>query len=66
MAFCDQQRGHTGNGSYRTEKTSEDRTFALMDNDLKAYAEKHIATIKKRMEGHTPEFLGSFADRYGL
>ena len=48
------------------KKASEDKTFALMDGDWNAYAEKHAATTKKRMEGHTPEFLGSFADKYGL
>lgn len=48
------------------KKASEDKTFALMDSDWEAYIEKHAATTKKRMEGHTPKFFDSFAEKYSL
>lgn len=48
------------------KKSSEDKVFETMDADWKIYAEKHIASTQKRMEGRLPVFLKSFADKYGL
>ena len=46
------------------KKSGEDKVFATMDADWRAYADKHAASTKKRMEGHMPEFYGSFAEKY--
>lgn len=46
------------------KKASEDKTFALMDSDFQAYAEKHIQTTQKRMEGKNPETCKNYMETY--
>lgn len=46
------------------KKASEDKTFALMEADLNAYAAKHIQTTAKRMEGKTVATYESYAKLY--
>lgn len=49
------------------KKAGEDKTFALMDSDLAAYAKKHLESTAKRFEGRTPpEFCKYFSDKYSL
>lgn len=47
------------------KKAAEDKTFALMDSDLAAYAAKHLKTTAKRFEGREPEYINSsYVERY--
>lgn len=46
------------------KKASEDKTFALMEADVNAYAEKHLKSTKTRFEGKEPEFCGNYFDQY--
>ncbi|MGN0837676.1 MAG: RraA family protein [Pyramidobacter sp.] len=48
------------------KKASEDKVFELMDSDWKAYAQKHVQTTQKRMDGKEIEFLKNFGDKYSL
>ncbi len=50
------------------KKASEDQTFALMESDLAAYAEKHKSTTEKRFAAagaEIPQF-GSYSELYKL
>ncbi len=46
------------------KKSGEDKVFQTMDTDWRLYEQSHIASTKKQMAGHMPEFYGSFADKY--
>ena len=46
------------------KKASEDKTFALMDEDVNAYAEKHLKTTAKRMDGKNVALLGNYSELY--
>ena len=46
------------------KKESEDKTFALMGSDLEAYAQKHLKTTEKRMDGKNVLICGSYCEKY--
>ena len=48
------------------KKESEDKTFELMETDLSAYADKHIRTTAKRMEGKSVAVYGNYSELYDL
>lgn len=48
------------------KKAAEDKTFELMEDDLAAYAKRHVEETDKRMEGKGVVTLGSYAEKYGL
>lgn len=47
------------------KKAGEDKTFALMEEDVSAYAAKHLKTTEKRMDGKNVAVLGSYSEIYG-
>lgn len=47
------------------KKAGEDKTFALMDEDVSAYAAKHLKTTEKRMDGKNVAVLGRYGEIYG-
>ena len=46
------------------KKAAEDKTFALMDENVNAYGEKHLKTTAKRMDGKNVALLGSYSELY--
>lgn len=47
------------------KKMGEDKTFALMEEDVNAYAAKHLKTTEKRMDGKNVAVLGRYGEIYG-
>lgn len=49
------------------KKAKEDQTFELMKTDLNAYADKHVQTTQKRMNGKDITVLGAcYTDHYEI
>lgn len=52
-------------GTAIAKKAGEDKTFALIEDDVSAYAAKHLKTTEKRMDGKSVAVLGSYGEIYG-